>query len=125
MSDSVAAEATTLTLRLRLPSGGTHTLRISSEASLVELFEAVAEAAGQEAEGLAMSSGFPPKAIEPDESAKVGSTVQNMETITVARSGASTGQAAAAAGKKFRKPGMCIKPFRSLSLSLSFYVHNM
>ena len=96
------SETQTLTLRLRLPSGGTHTLQISSEASLVELFEAVAEAAGQEAEGLAMSCGFPPKGIEPEEDAKVGSAVQNMQTITVARSGASTGQAAGGS-KKFRK----------------------
>ena len=73
-----------LTLRLRLAAGGTHTLQISRTASLAELFQAAATASGHPLDGLKLSSGFPPKALEVDEAIHVGSKLQNMETLTVA-----------------------------------------
>ena len=89
-----------LTFRLRLASGGTHTLQISSDASLAELFAAAADASGQPADGLKLSYGFPPTPLEPDAEALVGSKLQNMETITVAGSAGGSGAAAASGAKK-------------------------
>ena len=52
-----------LSFRLRLASGGTQTLQISSDASLAALFAAAADASGQPADGLKLSCGFPPKPL--------------------------------------------------------------
>ena len=96
-----------LSFRLRLASGGTQTLQISSDASLAALFAAAADASGQPADGLKLSCGFPPKPLECDETALVGSKLQNMETITVA---GSAGGSAAAAAPSAKKPKPKPKP---------------
>eukprot|EP00964_Phaeocystis_antarctica_P088468 scaffold56307_cov63-Phaeocystis_antarctica.AAC.2 len=89
-----------LSFRLRLASGGTQTLQISSDANLAELFAAAADASGQPADGLKLSCGFPPKPLDCDEETLVGSKLQNMETITVAGSAGGSGAAAASSAKK-------------------------
>ena len=89
-----------LSFRLRLASGGTQTLQISSDASLAALFAAAADASGQPADGLKLSCGFPPKPLECDETALVSSKLQNMETITVAGSAGGSGAAAVPSAKK-------------------------
>ena len=89
-----------LSFRLRLASGGTQTLQISSDASLAALFAAAADASGQPADGLKLSCGFPPKPLECDEAALVGSKLQNMEVITVAGSAGGSGAPAAPSAKK-------------------------
>ena len=94
---------TTLSLRLRLPSGQA-TLHIAPEATLSELLAQIAATANLTAEGLIVSVGFPPKPLAlDDDGAPISSVLQNMDTLMVAVPAAAA--APATATKKGRGRG--------------------
>lgn len=94
---------TTLSLRLRLPSGQA-TLQIAPEATLSELLAQIAATANLTAEGLIVSVGFPPKPLAlDDDGAPISSVLQNMDTLMVAVPAAAA--APATATKKGRGRG--------------------
>ena len=73
----------TITLRLRLPTGQ-QTISVASTDSLSSLLALISAAADAPAEGLTVKSGFPPRPLALEGDAPISSVLQSGETLDVA-----------------------------------------
>ena len=95
---------TTLTIRLRLPTGQS-TITIAAEAPLSTLLAQVADVACSPAEALVLSSGFPPQPLRLEGDVPVSSVLHNMDTVTVANTAPVAPPTIAAKGGRGRGRG--------------------